>query len=272
MYNRDKIIKTLKEIEEESKSIKPYVLVAQPRRDSKEIAAQNLDGYTGLHINFNAFSHGYCTITGEMVDVARNYLFEAALLSGAKYLFFVGDDTICPYDGFIKLHEIAEKNPDAMVAGVYYIKLSVPMIMIKKDDYIIPANVDPGQVFEAWQTGLDCALIPIDIIRKIKEDDPEIPFCCIGGEDQGVPFIGEDNFFVYRLRKLGYRLLVNTDVQCLHCDLQLHKFTAHPDITPEQIKQNYFTNFPLEGRLTWEDKEIIDKRWVETLPKQKEKE
>jgi len=261
MYNEKKIIATLQEIAKEAEKIGPYVIVCQPRRNIKEIPAQNLDGHIGLHVNFNAFSHAYCMIDGEKIDVARNFLFEAALMSGAKYMLFIGEDTIIPFDGFFKLHEIAEKNSDAIVVGVYYIKLSAPMIMIKtKENYIIPANVDPGQVYEAWQTGLDCALIPIDIIRKIKEDDPEIPFCCIGGKAQGVPFIGEDNFFVYRLRKLGFRLLVNTDVQCLHCDLELHKFSAHPDITPEQIHQNYFTNFPLEGRLTIKDKEIIDKR------------
>lgn len=263
MYNRDKIITVLHEITDEAKQIKPYVLVAQPRRSEKQIPIQNLNGYTGLHVNFNAFSHGYVEISGEMVDVARNFLIESALDSGAKYLFFCGDDTCIPYDGFMKLHETAENNPDAMVVGVYYIKLSAPMIMIKKDDYIIPANVDPGQVFEAWQTGLDCALIPIKILQEMKKDNPELPFCCIAGEREGVPFIGEDNFFVYRLRKMGYKLLVNTDVQCLHVDLSTGKYTAHSSIK----LNNYFTNIPITTPLTMDDKERIDQQWVGTLPK-----
>jgi hypothetical protein len=264
MYKREKIIPILHEIVDESKQIKPYVLVAQPRRSKEYQAAQNLDGYDGLHINFNAFSHGYVEIVGELIDVARNYLFDVAVDSGAKYLLFVGEDTVLPYNGFIQLHETAEKNPNAMVVGVYYIKLSVPMIMIKQDDYIVPANVDPGQVFEAWQTGLDCALIPIKLLQQLKESDPEIPFCCIAGKNEGVPFIGEDNFFVYRWRKAGYKLLVDTNVQCLHCDLDTGKYTAHPDVK----LNNYFTNIKITEPLTMDDKKAIDERWVKTLPKQ----
>lgn len=164
-----------------------------------------------------------------------------------------------------KFTQNSRKNPDAVVVGIYYLKLSSPMIMIKtEDNFIIPADVTPGQVYEAWQTGLDCALIPISILKKMKEEEPELPFCCIASGIEGLPFIGEDNFFVHRLRKHNFRLLVNTDVQALHCDLQLHKYTAYHDIN----LKNYFTNFPLEGRLEMKDKEIIDKRWVDRLPKE----
>lgn len=255
-------MKTLREIKAESDVIKPYVVIAQPRRDLKEVPAQKLDGYEGLHVDFLGFSHGFIHIGGEMVDVARNYLIEQVLESGAKYLFFVGDDTVCPRDGFLKLHEVAEANPDAMVAGVYYIKLSSPMISVKKGDFIVPANVDPGQVFEAWQTGLDCALIPVSILKKMKDADPDLPFCCIAHQIEDLPFIGEDNFFVYRLRKMGFKLLVNTDVQCLHMDISNGKYTAHPSVD----LKNYYTNIPITTPLTIEDKAYIDKRWVDRLP------
>jgi len=266
MYNREKILNLMKNIYEESNPIKPYVVIAQPRRDLMEMPAQKLDGYEGLHVDFCGFSHGFVNIGGEAVDVARNYLIEQALESGAKYLFFVGEDTVIPYDGFRKLHEVAEKNPDAMVVGVYYIKLSSPMISVKQDDYIVPANVDPGQIFEAWQSGLDAALIPISLLQKLKDEDPEIPFTCIGYGLEEIPFIGEDNFFVHRWRRAGYRLLVNTDVQCLHMDLASGKYTAHPDVKLE----NYFTNIPIRGELTMEDKKYIDYRWASRLPHLKE--
>ena len=273
MYNRDKIINILKEIVDESKEIKPYVCIAQPRRDLNETPAQHLDGYEGIHINLDGFSHAFCNIGGESVDVARNYLIEQAIDSGAKYLLFVGEDTVLPFDAFMKLHETAEKNPNSMVVGVYYVKMSIPMIMIKKDDFIIPANVDPGQVLEAWQTGLDAALIPTSILKTMKEEEPELPFCCIAHkikvEDEELPFIGEDNFFVYRLRKLGFKLLVNTDVQCIHCDIANGKYTCHPSVTPEVISQRYYTNFPLTTPLTLEDKKYLDKRWFERLPNNK---
>ena len=263
MYNRDKIISVMKEIDAESKSIKPYVVILQPRRDLKEIPAQNLDGYEGLHVDFSGYSHGFGSVGGEKVDVARNYLIEQALESGAKYVLFVGEDTVLPYDGFLKLHETAEKNPGAMVVGVYYIKLSVPMIMIKTGDWITPANIDPGQVFEIHTSGLDCALIPMSILEAMRDEDPELPYTCICYGIEGLPFVGEDNFFEYRLRKLGFKILVNTDVQCLHMDLASGKYTAHPSVKME----NYFTNIPITEPLTMADKKDIDLRWANRIPK-----
>jgi len=262
MYNRDKIINVLHEIHNESKEIKPYVMVAQPRRDKNETAAQNLDGYEGLHIDMLGFSHGFCDISGEKVDVARNYLIERAIESGAKYMLFVGEDTVLPYDGFKVLHETAEKNPNSVVVGVYYIKCSDAMIMTRENDHIIIPNVDPGQLFEAWQTGMDAMIIPVEILKRMRDEDPELPFTCIGTGIGDIPFIGEDNFFVYRLRKMGVKLLVNTDVQCLHMDLASGNYTAHPSID----LKDYYTNIPIGRPLTMEDKAYIDKRWVDRLP------
>lgn len=266
MYNRDKIIAVMQEIYDESKSIAPYVLVAQPRRDLKETAAQNFDGYDGLHIDLMGFSHGFVNIGGEKVDVARNYLMEQALTSGAKYLLFVGEDTVLPYNAFKVLHETAEKNPGAVVTGVYYIKCSDAMIMVRNGDWITIPNVDPGQLIDAWQTGMDAMLIPISLLQQMKDEAPELPFTCIGSNVDGpkglIPFIGEDNFFVHRLHKRGTPLLVNTDVQCLHMDLASGMYTAHPSVD----LKNYYTNIKPTRPLTLDDKDFIDRRWHDRLP------
>jgi hypothetical protein len=266
VYNRDKIIDVMQEIYDESKSIAPYVLIAQPRRDLNETAAQNFDGYDGLHIDLMGFSHGFVHIGGEKVDVARNYLIEQALTSGAKYLLFIGEDTVLPYNGFKVLHETAEKNPDAVVTGVYYIKCSDAMIMVRNGDWITIPNVDPGQLIDAWQTGMDVMMIPISLLQKMKDEAPDLPFTCIGSQVDGpkgiIPFIGEDNFFVHRLHKRGTKLLVNTDVQCLHMDLATGMYTAHPSVD----LKNYYTNIKPTRPLTLDDKEFIDRRWHDRLP------
>jgi len=263
VYNRDKIIATMQEIYDESKTIAPYVLIAQPRRNLEETAAQNFDGYDGLHIDLMGFSHGFVHIGGEKVDVARNYLIEQALTSGAKYMLFIGEDTVLPYDGFKVLHETAEKNPDAVVTGVYYIKCSDAMIMVRNQDWITIPNVDPGQLIEAWQTGMDVMMIPISLLKKMKEEAPDLPFTCIGNNiNDEIPFIGEDNFFVHRLHKRGTKLLVNTDVQCLHMDLASGMYTAHPSVD----LKNYYTNIKPTRPLTLDDKEFIDRRWADRLP------
>lgn len=263
MYNREKILETMREIYDTSKSIEPYVVIAQPRRVKGEIPAQNLNGHIGLHIDLLGYSHGFVDIFGEKVDVARNYLIEAVLETNAKYLLFIGEDTVLPYYGFKKLHKTAEENPNSIVTGVYYIKLSDAMIMVNKNNQIFVPNVDPGQLIKAHMTGMDAMLIPTEILRRMKEEEPELPFCCIANELEDIPFIGEDNFFIHRVHKMGVNLLVDTDVQCLHIDLELGKYTAHPSVK----LNDYLTNIPINGELTWEDKEIIDKRWIDRLPK-----
>ncbi len=264
MYNREKIIATMQEIYDESKTIKPYVVIAQPRRNLEETAAQNFDGYDGLHVDLMGFSHGFCNIGGEKVDVARNYLIEQALESGAKYMLFIGEDTVVPYDAFKKLMRTSEQHPDAVITGVYYIKCSDAMIMVREGDWITIPNVDPGQIIDAWQTGMDIMLIPIKILQDMKAENPDLPFCCIGNNiNDEIPFIGEDNFFVHRLHKRGTKLLVNTDVQCLHMDLATGMYTAHPSVD----LKNYYTNIPPTRPLTLDDKEFIDRRWADRLPK-----
>lgn len=263
MYSRDKIIQTMYDIKNESDQIGPYVVIAQPRRIEGETPAQNFDGHIGLHVDLHGFSHGFVDIFGEKVDVARNYLMERAIESGAKYLFFIGEDTVVPYDAFKILHKTAEENPGAIVTGVYYIKLSDAMIMVRNGNWITVPNVDPGQIIEAWQTGMDCMLIPIDVLKQLKEREPELPFCCIANNIGDIPFIGEDNFFVHRIHKMGTKLLVNTDVQCLHMDLASGKYTAHPSVD----LRKYYTNIPITEPLVMEDKEYIDNRWLNRLPK-----
>lgn len=260
MYTKEKIMQILHEIKAESDTISPYVVIAQPRRSETSPQAQKLNGNIGLHVDFCGYSHGYVETTNMPVDSARNYLIQQALATDAEYLFFVGDDTVSPYDAFKVLHKTSQENPDAVIAGVYYIKLSSAMIMVREKNFIRVPNVDPGQVFEAWQTGMDCMLIPMRILRKMYEQDPDLPFCCIANNIEGLPFIGEDNFFVHRLRRSGYKLLVNTNVQCLHMDVYSGKYTAHPNINLD----NYFTNITVAGELTMKDKRRIDNTWETT--------
>jgi predicted O-methyltransferase YrrM len=263
MYNREKIIQTLRDIKAEADTVEPYVIIAQPRRSKNDPIAQSFNGYGLNHVDVMGHSFGYVDVEGELVDVARNYLIERAMSdSNAKYLFFIGDDTVVPYDAFEILHKTAKENPRSIVTGVYYIKCSHAMISAKEDNYIVVPNVDPGQVFEAWQTGMDCMLIPLDLLREMRDKEPDLPFCCIANGIEDIPFVGEDNFFVHRIRKHGIKLLVNTDVQCLHMDVATGKYTAHPDVNLNK----YYTNIKPAGVLTIDDKKFIDYRWFSRLP------
>lgn len=266
MYDKNLIYRDSLKILNESKEIKPYVLVAQPRRDLNETPAQILDGYNP-HVDLRGFSHGFIDIGGEKVDVARNYLMEQALNSGAKYLFFVGEDTVIPYDGFIKLHQTCEENPNSCAIGVYYMKISsLPMVMKREEDWVVPINPKRGQLIPVWMAGMDAMLIPISVLKKLKEEEPNNPFTCIVNnlevEGQHIEFIGEDNYFYNRLHASGIPVICNTDVQCLHIDLATGKYSASDNI----CLNDYYTNMPITERLTEKDREYIEKRWTERLP------
>ena len=258
MYNRDKIMNVIDEIIAEASNIPPYLIICQPRRDKNEIPAQRLNGGQGIHIDILGFSYAYADIEKEKIDVARNYLMDVATESKAKYLLFVDEDTALPYDGFLQLHKIAEeRGENTIVGGVYYFKMSSPMIMLHNDDYIRQCDVTPGKIIEnVHLMGMGCVLIPISLLKKIKDEDPEIPFCCINPDIEH--FIGEDTFFYHRARKNGAKIVVNTNVQCVHMDLQTGKYTAHPDVNLD----NYYTNIPITTPLTVEDKKYNDQRWI----------
>ena len=261
MYSKDRILKTIEGIKKEAESIKPYVVIAQPRRDENETPAQNFHSDKPISISFDGYSNGYIQVSGHKVDVARNYLIETCIESDAKYMLFVGEDTVLPFDAFHKLHKTAEENPNSVVCGVYYYKLGEPMIIVNENNWLKIPNCDPGQLFEAWLTGMDCMLIPISLLKKMKKKEPETPFCCVYNVS-GDLFVGEDNFFTYRLRQHNAKLLVNTDVQCLHMDLSTGKYTAHPSVKLE----NYRTLIPITEELTITDLEYLEKRWVDRLP------
>ena len=265
MYNKQKTMDIVNKIMDDNLKYESYVLIGMPLRDNTR-PAQNVTKNEGMSIDFLGFSFGYIDIVGEVIDVARNYIMEYALeKSGAKYLLFLGEDTVMQYDGFLRLHETAEANPGSVVGGVYYIKMSSPMVSVEDGKWIKPANVDPGQIIEARSTGMDAMLIPIDVLRKLKEQDPDLPFCVIYNEsyeDKSDAMVGEDYYFCYRLRKAGIKILINTDVQCLHVDLATGKYTAHPSIN----LSNYQTQIELTEPLTIADKTRIDTSWFNRYP------
>jgi hypothetical protein len=284
MYNKEKIFKVIGDIINTSNSIAPHTVIAQPRRVKGEMAAQNFRSPNGMGIedvDLHGFSHGFVDVFGEKVDVARNYLIEQVIESGAKYMFFVGEDTVVPYHAFKTLLKTCEDNPGSIAVGVYYIKLGDPMIMVKEGNWIVVPNCDPGQIFPVHMCGMDCMLIPVEVLKRLKDDEPELPFCCIFNatpemapllkqysdvdiDNPETPrFVGEDNFFMHRIHQMGIPVLCNTDVQCLHMDLATGRYTAHPNVD----LSHYKTQIQPTGVLTEDDRSYLDKRWHERLPK-----
>lgn len=274
MYKEEKIkemISFLKERKKQvSQNLKPYLAIAQPRRDAKEKAAQvfvNPNGKLDTFSNF--YSAIYLWTDGELIDTARNTLCEQAIKHEAKYIFFIGEDTVVPRHAFVELHMLAEANPDAVVSGVYYFKAGEPMIMVNDEEgYRRIPDVSAGKIIEnPILIGIDVMLIPVKILKELKEKEEGCPFFCVMAEDHPWygPFIGEDEWFLNLLYKNNYRVLVTTDVQCLHMDLATGNYTAHESVDLD----NYVCQIPPARRLTSADRSYLDKRWSSRIPKPK---
>ena len=268
MYDRDVILQNAKNIVSNADVITPFVVIGQPRRDLNEKAAQYFQSNLVPDIDLTGYSHGYINIGGEKVDVARNYIMEACMDSHAKYLFFIGEDTVIPYDGFTKLLNVCETSPGSIAVGVYYMKLSNALIMEKVESWLVVADVSPSRKpFPIYTSGMDAMLIPLDILRKIKADEPANPFCAIINnitvDGTYIKFIGEDNYFCHRMERAGIPIICDPSVQCLHMDLATGKYTAHPDIDLD----NYSTQIPVTERLTAHDRIYIEQRWSDRVPK-----
>jgi len=252
-YDADKTYAVMMDIKEEGQKIKPYLAICQPKRSENEGAIQTFNDPCKRDIDIFGYSFGYSDIFGKPVDVARNWLIEGVLAAECKYLLFVDSDVALPYDAWTKLHKTAKENPDTIIVGVYYFKMGTPMVFVREDKYIVPADVTPGKLADVYCAGLGCALIPTSILRKMKEEAPEVPYSCTANGEGGLPVVGEDEFFFHRARKLGFKILMNTDVQCLHVDLTSGKYTAHPSVN----LNNYRTNIPITTPITLDDRERL---------------
>jgi hypothetical protein len=272
MYKAEKINELITYIKEKKKAtqanLKPYLVIAQPRRDAKEQAAQNFVGdKTGIT---TWCSYRYINISGQLVDVARNALAEKAIESEAKYLFFIGEDTVVPYYAFEELQRTCEENPNTVASGVYYFKEAGAMVLIQDEQgYRRTANVDPNQmIHNPLLIGIDAMLIPIQILKELKEKEPDCPFFCVVSETENNPFLGEDEWFLQLLYKNRYNCIVNTNVQCLHMDLATGNYNAHKDVD----LNDYVCAIKPNRRLTCADRQYLSRRWNDRMPTPNKKE
>lgn len=160
--------------------------------------------------------HATTPIYGAPFDHARNIACERALEGGFEWLFFLDDDVIPPPDAFRKL---ASRNLP-IISGIYYRRnLPIVPVMLRTNPQGMsnwvteyPAN----SVMEVDLVGAGCLLIHNSVLRKMKSswfnwrsDHPELP---------AHERLSEDFAFCYDARKQhGYKIHVDTSVQCLHC-------------------------------------------------------
>lgn len=167
----------------------------------------------------------------------RKIIITRALEKKYDYLFFVDTDVLLPPNAIQKL--LAVKQP--ISSGVYLSGLPVsgslriaPVLydFSEKEDYykIIPMNdVMEDLIFEIAACGFGCCLIRREVLEKVQLRYNE--------KIQS----GEDIFFCYDARKLGYRTFVNTTVRCTH-------MVADGDVTFPAGVAHFSVEYDLSGQ------------------------
>jgi cephalosporin hydroxylase len=219
-------------------------------------------------VDFTSMSVSYHAIDGNPVDVADCYLMDKAIEDKAKYALFIEEDVVVPWHGAVQLIETSQQYPDAIIVGVYYVKFSGVMLSQRDEENrwsCIDATPNTGLRRNIAGCGLGCALIPLSVIYKIKQNFPDIPLFCIVPEkcwgDEEVKGIGQDTWFYHLVKECGIEVICDTRVQCLHIELATGKYTAHPDVNLD----DYVTSIPITEPLTLKDRERVSRDYIDRM-------
>lgn len=163
------------------------------------------------------------------VGDARNYVVNEVLKRPIefrpKYIFFLGDDMIPPWDGLLKLYEEMEVGNWDWLTGLYYWKGEPPTPLTWRDDCI--GRLIPGKHFKVGEviwvdlTGLDFTLLRVETLAKI--DGPWFktgPSKLDGKNGVEVVRHTEDVYFANKLKKINGRIGVHTGVRVAHIDVK----------------------------------------------------
>lgn len=248
---------------------KPYISILQPRRNFKETPAQQLQSWQNRMVDMTSVAVSFHGIDQNPVDIARCYLIDKAEEDDAKYALFVDEDTVLPYYGVRNLIKTSvEFNDEKVITGIYYVKFGNVMMSVldECERWVLP-DVTPnsGLVRNVVSTGLGCALIPLKVIKKLREQFEGIPLFCIVPEktwgDDKVTFMGEDTWFYALCKKAGIEVVGDTACHCLHMELATGKYEAHPDVNVD----DYLTNIPVTTRLTMTDRNRVSKDYHDRI-------
>jgi len=172
---------------------------------------------------------------GEARNSAVEYIMSMPKGDRPKWLFFLGDDMLPPWDGFVKLYEEAVKGDWDCLTGLYRMKQDgFPVFLTWRNDVIgrmIPGvHYKVGDVIDVDLTGLDFTLIKVSLLEKmtgpyfktgpsLSRDVPNNTK--YGGSENktGIVLHTEDVWFYNKVKELGGRSGVATGIRVAHLDV-----------------------------------------------------
>ena len=158
------------------------------------------------------------SLKGEEIGKARNLIAKNAIEHKAKYLWFLDDDVAPPFHAIRSLITTLENaDPKVMVAGGIYCAKTLPT-----EPIVYRSNGDgafwkwkAGDVFECSGIGTGCVVIKTEVFQYLSE-----PWFMSIDED-GTPEtpiiqVTDDLYFCDKVIREGFKILADTNVQCVH--------------------------------------------------------
>ncbi len=161
------------------------------------------------------------------VGVARSYIAEQYLKMDPRprYLFFLGDDMLPPWDGLVRLWEEMETGRWDILSGLYYLKSEPPSPLMRRVGITGPLLPDvhwkPGDVVPVDICGMDFVLIRPEVFEAITTPYFKTGFEFTPTDLNGNGNIGmhtEDTYFLKKVREHKFRIGVHTGVRVGHFD------------------------------------------------------
>lgn len=161
----------------------------------------------------------FIAVAGMPFDHARNSACMACLERGFDWLFSLDSDVIPPPDAVLRL--MAHRQP--IISGVYHRRSNpagVPVMQRPLGQWV--RQYPPNKVIEVDTVGAGCLLIHKSVLERLPPQRPQAGKHWFNWavdcppEHNPVAPMSEDYTFAQWSIKHGYKVLVDTSVQCLH--------------------------------------------------------
>lgn len=160
-------------------------------------------------------NHVTISMAGSITSIARNNICDIAEKQQCTHIMFLDTDMTFPPDTIQKLlaHDLD------IVGGLYFERYEPykPAVFWKHPDgdYALPHDIPYGQLLECDALATGCMLIKMDVFKRLTKPWFEYRVAEYGSKKE-IKFFSEDIVFCERVKELGYKIFVDTSIECGH--------------------------------------------------------
>lgn len=148
---------------------------------------------------------------GVPIDVAREEIAKSFLNSNKEWLFYLDSDVYIEPNTLLLMMQ--KSYP--ILSGLYFTRYPPiqPACWRLTDQGKVPINFKYGDIVEADAAGAGCLLIHRMVLENIK---PPYFEWTVGKRPEKYESMSEDFYFFRKIKEKGFKLLVDTSIQCKH--------------------------------------------------------